>query len=441
MSLFSYIDFIIAPIYLILLLGIGFRESRKYRRTPLLKYYNYGLAIRLCCTILFALIYEYYFLYGDTFGYFYMSGQFVDAILDNLGVAWELFFYSPRNYSVEALTYIEGVPLFSQLGSRNIMRFCGLAAFLSFKSYLGASFLLTYFAFKGCWKIFLTFLDIYPNFHKYLAISTLFIPSVFFWGTSLMKDSICIGALGFLLSNAYILFIKKKKKKRKLSLIFYVILNSIILINVKPYIFIIFVISFSTWFILSGEINIIRNKSMRKMGRIIFLPLLLTVAFMGTQFLTIAGFQYDIENVESKVNIMRTAHLDAGGSSYDLGKIDPSIGGFFISSLAAFNVTLFRPYFWEVSNLANIPAALESFLFLIISLKLLLTKRTKIITKILERPELVFCASFTFLLATLVGLVSANFGTLVRYKIPLLPFYAILIFVLLKRPKPWNKMR
>jgi hypothetical protein len=43
-----------------------------------------------------------------------------------------------------------------------------------------------------------------------IAIATLFVPSVFFWGTGVMKDPLCIGALGYLTYSSYQLFLKRK---------------------------------------------------------------------------------------------------------------------------------------------------------------------------------------------------------------------------------------
>jgi hypothetical protein len=48
---------------------------------------------------------------------------------------------------------------------------------------------------------------------------------------------------------------------------------------------------------------------------------------------------------------------------------------------------------------------------------------------------LIFAFSFTIIFAFGVGLATANFGALVRYKIPMLPFFVGGLFVLMEKGK------
>jgi hypothetical protein len=45
-------------------------------------------------------------------------------------------------------------------------------------------------------------------------------------------------------------------------------------------------------------------------------------------------------------------------------------------------------------------------------------------------PVVIYCISFSLLFALFVGATTANFGSLVRYKIPCMPFYVIAIFLI-----------
>ena len=49
---------------------------------------------------------------------------------------------------------------------------------------------------------------------------------------------------------------------------------------------------------------------------------------------------------------------------------------------------------------------------------------------ILTNPEVQFCLIFSLIFAFAVGFTSYNFGTLARYKIPLMPFYFIALFII-----------
>ena len=52
---------------------------------------------------------------------------------------------------------------------------------------------------------------------------------------------------------------------------------------------------------------------------------------------------------------------------------------------------------------------------------------------IANNPILQFCLLFTGLFAFMTGMAAANFGTLVRYKIPCLPFYFLFLVFLYQK--------
>jgi hypothetical protein len=54
---------------------------------------------------------------------------------------------------------------------------------------------------------------------------------------------------------------------------------------------------------------------------------------------------------------------------------------------------------------------------------------------IIKDPVIMYCLLFAFLFALFVGATTANFGTLVRYKIPCIPFYIIALFLIYDRYK------
>ena len=49
---------------------------------------------------------------------------------------------------------------------------------------------------------------------------------------------------------------------------------------------------------------------------------------------------------------------------------------------------------------------------------------------IFQDPYQLFCMIFTLILAFGIGLSTANFGALVRYKIPFMPFFVSMFFIM-----------
>jgi len=124
------------------------------------------------------------------------------------------------------------------------------------------------------------------------------------------------------------------------------------------------------------------------------------------------------------------------GSGYALGELDGTFTSMIRLAPQAINVSLFRPYLWEVKNPLMLISALESFLFLIFTGYVLYTVRGKL-RLAFGNPDVIFGLVFALSFAFAVGVSTFNFGTLVRYKIPLLPFYLMALVVMLNyRNKP-----
>lgn len=93
-------------------------------------------------------------------------------------------------------------------------------------------------------------------------------------------------------------------------------------------------------------------------------------------------------------------------------------------------VTLFRPFPWEARKVIVALSALEALLFLYLTLRVLIKKGTKFFS-LLKDPNLVFFLIFSLIFAFAVGISAYNFGTLSRYKIPCMPFYAAMLMIML----------
>ena len=83
------------------------------------------------------------------------------------------------------------------------------------------------------------FYDLYPHLHKPLAFAILFLPSMCFWSTGIMKDSLVIAGLGFYVYGIYFGLIKKKKKL--IRSVFFIILGVWLMKTIKIYVFVAFI--------------------------------------------------------------------------------------------------------------------------------------------------------------------------------------------------------
>ena len=99
---------------------------------------------------------------------------------------------------------------------------------------------------------------------------------------------------------------------------------------------------------------------------------------------------------------------------------------------AAIVATLYRPFLWESKKLSTLLSSLESLVMMLFTLIVL--KRVgirKFISTLLSDPMVLYCFLFAVVFALFVGATTLNFGTLVRYKIPAMPFYVIALYRIL----------
>jgi hypothetical protein len=455
MGLFLYVgswnilflkDLIIGPIVLLIIFlwAYGFR-NKNYKKFTYAKYFIPALTVRIVGAILTALMYQYYYHSGDTMAYWYCvkgawEHQFLypNALINILFKPYSS--YSEETYYLTGYI-IEYNAFFRDPSTLIVIRIALFLSYLCYNSYIGVSFLFSVFAFLGCWRLFLVFRELNPKYEKEVAISTLFVPSVFFWGTGVMKDSICIGALGFLTHAVYMLFIKRKFS---LSAIFMIIFSTYTLASIKTYIILSFLPPLSLWVILKYW-SLIKNIKLKIIAGPIFLFFGIIMSFFmliklnsGTQKYTIDSLMSKSKSTQEWLTLVSEAQ---DGSGYDLGVSEIGSTGDFITVFGkAVNVTLFRPYFWEVRKPILVPAAFESLFCLLLSVYIIFKVGiSKIIKSIIKNPDLLFCLLFSILFAFSVGFSTYNFGTLVRYKIPCLPFYFLFILILYKENvKPKN---
>ena len=430
-------DVLIAPIVLALIFFVAKKKLKNKKEFIYKKYFLKALSVKMFSSIALALIYQYYYHGGDTMVYFAYALKIKDITNENFMAFLDLAF-NPYYSKFNAEYYLgqQTVHFFLNDSSRFIIRITLFLSIFLFNSYLSISFIFSLFCFYGCWKLFKLFYELYPHLHKEFAISCLFLPSVCFWGSGLMKDPITLGALGLLTYHLYYLVFKNTRIVGRSIVI---LLCIFMIFEIKVYILLSYFPPLMLWMFLRA-----RKSINNAIFRTIVTPVLVSFGIV----VSILVFGYIAKNAEkySVDSIFRTAKdtqnwlvyssKRQGGSFYTLGVIDYSLKGILKVFPKAVNVALFRPYLWEAKKIILIPAALEGFISLFFTIRLLYKAGfIRIFKLIIQNPEVQFCLIFSIMFAFSVGFTSFNFGALVRYKIPALPFYYMALFILADKEK------
>ncbi len=434
-------DFILLPFFLVIwVLIFYFYRNRKYSNDIIKKYFLPALGLRLLGAILTALMYQYYYGYGDTFFYFFGARDIYNAMLNNPGTAYELIAVDYKQWSLEAYNSVTLRGFFVNPKEAMVIKLAGIVSPLGFGTYIGTSFALTVFSFLGCWAMYRVFYDLVPHLHFPIALAVLFLPSMWFWSTGIMKDSIVIGALGFFVNGIYYSLISKKKKI--LRSIFFIIMGAFLMKNIKVYVLVAIFPATVVWVFFMIKERI-KNDTLRKLATPIFFGVgalggVIVIQQLGSVFseYTLEGFLEEAAKVQWWLKL--STERD-NGTGYDLGVLDPSLGGLIATFPKAVNVALFRPYPWEATKIIVLPSAAEALFTLGFTIYVFFKVGVfKTLKAIFSDPVILFCLIFAIIFAFAVGFTSFNFGALARYKIPCLPFYYIAMVLLLdkvRKPK------
>ncbi len=433
-------DFLKVPLCLLLLYVIAFRVRVKYKGTEIEKYFIAGLTFRIMFTVFYTLIIGYYYKGGDT-GMFYQALKDMQkAVEDDSSFLKEIYFNAKLDPDSSLTSYFmyDGFGVIHyymfQVSNYMVPKFALPFSIIFSKSYLCISFCMTFFAFAGSWRLFKLFYSFFPHLHKKIAIATMFIPSVLFWSGALMKDSICMGALGFFIYAFHQLFFKKKKILINLII---VASSGILLFYVKPYIILCALPAFLVWAFLLLNRNI-KDKGFRMFATLIFT--IATVAgslyFMQSIASSELASQYATQNIVKALESQQNTYslTESAGSSFNVGKVGDSPLSIIMLFPGGVVTSLFRPFLWEVRSPVMLLTALEALAFMFLTVQCFRYTSFKKFKQIMgQNPVLIFCFIYAILFAGLVGISTLNFGTLARYKIPALPFFVVLLFVILDK--------
>ena len=238
-------DFFLGPLYAGLIILIALLLRKKLTNKATSPYYFPALFLKLFGALVFGLIYQFYYGGGDTFDYFKGGGIFWDSLFDNPQITWDMFWLDTREYTAETINYTIRTRFFKSGEEWYLIKIAGFLSIITVNSYLAISFLFAFFVFLGTWKLYQAMLWYYPHLSKGFALAIFWAPSLVFWGSGLLKDTITLGALGFVSYSALGLI---SSKKGKLSLLLSLYFAATLILNLKAYILYTFLPCLLLWF-------------------------------------------------------------------------------------------------------------------------------------------------------------------------------------------------
>lgn len=428
-------EWVMLGIYCIFIFGLAFsRQVIKQRENPLYRFFFWGVVVKILSSVVFCLIYIYYYQGGDTVSYYETSRSLVNLSMKSLSSALDVMTSEPSMQGFMTFDSETGYPwpyMYYDSQTFFVAKMIVPLEIAAFKSYLVTSVLLSYASFFGAWKFFLMLCRYFPGIDKRIAIAILFVPSVLFWGSGILKDTITFSAVCWFMVSLEAAFIAPKKSRMA---ILTVLLCLYVLLSIKPYIL---------YSLLPGAIIWIGTVRMKKIKskfiRVTFMPIVLALSLAGGfAALSMLGNSMGKFAINKMLETASITQKDLKqdyyqGSSFDIGDFEPTVTGMLAKVPSAMAVGLFRPYVWEARNVVMIASGLENLCYLLVVVFLLMKiilNPKKFFRLLSDYPILTFLLCYTLFFSVMVGLSTSNFGALVRFKIPFMSCYIALLLIL-----------
>ena len=367
-------------------------------------------------------IYKYYYLNTNTADIF---KYFEDAKVLHHSIF--------KNSSIDYLKFIFGFPVDSPCiqeallhtkhwvtladsqafnDNQSIIKLHALTLLFSFGFFHIHTLFFCFISFIGCILLYKTFKFVFPTENRKIMIGIFLVPSVLFWSSGVLKESVLIFGIGLLLYHCYKII--HNLSKPLLSFVM-IALGTYIIIVLKVYVIIAILPCIITWYLII-KLNFKKQFPVFLLVNILYIFALFNLHFLAPSLdftENLISKQKDFINVaeemhaQSKINIPA---IDNGAIS--LVKNIPN---------ALVNV-FFQPKMDRISNPWLLFTFLENSLVLLLFVLLLFfcKKPTK-----KQRIPIWISLFYVLNLTLLIGWIVPITGAISRYKTPLLPFLIV----------------
>lgn len=436
----NFFDYIIFIVY-VFIFYIIFAWRRKRYKDPLLKkYHRNGFWIKVFSSLAYSL-FILYVSAGDSSALYHPEGYNIYKLILKDPSNINLLFIKAEDFDQALLADIYNLGYFREDSNFLVTRIVAVLSFFTFGKFLAINLCFSMISYTGVWRLYRFFYEQYPHLHKQFAIAILYLPTFVFWSSGILKDPLCTGAIGWMTYSLYSFFYTKKSKLLYGSIFF---LFAYLLSILKIYILVSY-LPFFILFLMLKNVTLIKNR----FAKIMLVSMFLLGSVLG--FIRITGSMKDAlgdyasKGVTQSIKNYQQSYENQSSyasSNFSLGvEFDGTANSLLKMAPAAVVATLFRPFIWEVKKPSTLLSSLESLAMMLFTIfTLFKVGLKKFMVTIIKKPIVLYCFLFSVIFSLFVGATTLNFGSLVRYKIPGLPFYVIsLYFILYFNNKLKNK--
>lgn len=399
--------YMLAIVHILLIFLVAFYIAKK--ETVLKKVFWLALVLKLVAGICLGLLYTYYYSVSDTFVYFNDAVKIAALARDDFPAYVDVLFSNELH--ALSLTFDEPRALF-------LTKITSVFSLLTGNNYWLISLYYSFIAFCASWILVKTLQRHIPTVTWAAVVAFLFLPSVVFWTSGLLKESLAVASLYYLTA----IFVRVWFDDRIHWLYYLVAVPALWLLwSLKYYYFAVFVPVILTTLLHKYVIG----KKLRS-------PLTQVLAWAALMILpalliTLLHPNLDYDRVMNVIVMNNAAYeqLSSPGDFVRFDNLRPEALSLLKNAPWALFSGLFRPLFWEASTILQFVAGVENtfILFLFLASLLHLTRYRSSPHRLLVFALLVYVV----LVCIFITLSAPNFGTLSRYRAGFISFFAFIV--------------
>jgi len=400
---------LITIIHAVAIAGLSLLIWRK--QTVLKGFFWPALTMKMAAGVILGLVYTYYYSVADTFVYFLDASTLASLAHDNFSTYLDLLFFN-RHLETVQLALVEPRALF-------LTKITSLFSIATHNNYWVIGCYYSLISFLSAWYLVQVIVRSIPPVSNAAIAGFLFLPSVVFWTSGLLKESLSVAALFFLVAAFLKFWFKKKIFAWEYPLI---IFSLWVLWNLKYYFAGVFIPVVGTTLIYRF---VFKNRFSSSAGLetgiwvcLLTLPVIL-VSFLHPNF--------NFDRLLDVIVLNNAAYnsLSDAGDFVRFQELEPTVLSMIRNAPQALFSGLLRPLFWEASSVIQFVAAVENTILLILFLVAGLRSGSYFDSP--HRILIVSLVAYVTILAVLITISAPNFGTLSRFRVGYISFFAFII--------------
>ncbi len=410
------------PIYLLnilLLAGLVWCLRKQAWAQALEQYFYPALLFKLVCGVLLGVLYFEYYGAGDTITYQTASEKLTAFAREDFGAYLRLLHSNEfPSEQFRASVRFSRLPGFSN--SFFMLKLVSALNLLTNSTYYLNCLYFSFFSFWGTAKLTSTLSFIFPDRRRGAVLAFLFFPSIVFWGSGQLKDSVMMGSMCWVVAFA-LQVAHQRRVSLPEALLFVWMLYAYVRIKIflsAPLIAIMVVYVIVS--LLSYRIKVLRKLSVQLA---VISGFVLVVGVAVANFFSIFNptFIFRQMTVTYRALLQQSLHVP----HLEYPHLEASWQSMLFYAPSAFLNAVYRPFLWDSLHPLYLASALENVMLVLltlIALAVFFKKGWREVTLL----EMSLCL-YILITAVVVGLTTPNFGSLMRYRVAFLPFLVYLL--------------